>query len=196
MEGKNCRWNHSKAQQMFCKLFANKKESNFTFKKLLNTLQLVKKCVYLWVQLTAGVKLKNISTSFLYWTYFIQIVEHGIKGLSYSLPQRPRVHSPFNFNFNLSSSLTVLEIVTSLARSASTVLVKIFAICQDMNVRSREYMFTHMNCSTVDIPFISEVLSGERIWVISKVANLMRRVWWLGQEEKEKKEKKLIWRFA
>ena len=30
-------------------------------------------------------------------------------------------------------SKTVLEIVTSLARSASTFLVKIFAICQDMN---------------------------------------------------------------
>ena len=31
-----------------------------------------------------------------------------------------------------------------------------------------------MNCSTVDIPFLSEALSGERIWVILKVANLMR----------------------
>ena len=30
-------------------------------------------------------------------------------------------------------------------------------------LRSREYMFTHMNCSTVDIPFLSEALSGERI---------------------------------
>jgi hypothetical protein len=53
-----------------------------------------------------------------------------------------------------------------------------------------------MNCSTVDIPFLSEALSGERIWVILKVANLMTKVWWLQQEEKEKKEKKMIWRFA
>ena len=30
-------------------------------------------------------------------------------------------------------------------------------------VRSREYRFTHMNRSTVDIPFLSEALSGERI---------------------------------
>ena len=65
-----------------------------------------------------------------------------------------------------------------------------------LKLRSREYRFTHMNCSTVDIPFLSEALSGERIWVILKVANLMRKVWWLRQEEKEKKEKKLIWRFA
>ena len=41
-----------------------------------------------------------------------------------------------------------------------------------MNVRSREYRFTHMNCSLVDIPFLSEALSGEIIWVILKVANL------------------------
>ena len=53
-----------------------------------------------------------------------------------------------------------------------------------------------MNRSTVDIPFLLEVLSEERIWEILKVANLMRKVWWLQQEEKEKKEKKLIWRFA
>ena len=59
-------------------------------------------------------------------------------------------------------------------------------------LRSREYRFTHMNCSTVDIPFLSEALSGERIWVIWKVANLM----WLQQEEKKKKQKKLLWRFA
>jgi hypothetical protein len=53
-----------------------------------------------------------------------------------------------------------------------------------------------MKCSTVDIPFLSEALSGERIQVIfKKVANLMRKVWWFRQEEKEKKEKKLIWRF-
>jgi hypothetical protein len=63
-------------------------------------------------------------------------------------------------------------------------------------LRSREYMFTHMNHSTVDIPFLSEALSGERIWVILKVANLMRKVWWLWQEEKEMKEKKLDWRIA
>jgi hypothetical protein len=50
-----------------------------------------------------------------------------------------------------------------------------------------------MNCSTLDILFLSEALSEERIWVILKVANLMRKVWWLQQEEKEKK---LIWRFA
>ena len=61
-------------------------------------------------------------------------------------------------------------------------------------VRSREYRFTHMDYSLLDIPFLSEAHSGERIWVISKVANLM--VWWLWQEEKEKKEKRLIWRFA
>ena len=53
-----------------------------------------------------------------------------------------------------------------------------------------------MNRSTVDIPFLSEALSGERIWVILKVANLMRKVWWFQQEEKEKKDTKLIWRFA
>ena len=29
-----------------------------------------------------------------------------------------------------------------------------------------------MNCSTVDIPFLSETLSGERVLVILKVANL------------------------
>jgi hypothetical protein len=34
-----------------------------------------------------------------------------------------------------------------------------------------------MNRSTVDIPFLSEALSGERILVILKVANLMRKVW-------------------
>ncbi len=39
-------------------------------------------------------------------------------------------------------------------------------------VRSREYRFTHMNRSLVDIPFLSEALSGEIIWVILKVANL------------------------
>ena len=50
-------------------------------------------------------------------------------------------------------------------------------------------MFTHMNCFTVDIPFLSESLSGEMVWVILKVANLMRKVWLLQQEEKEKKEK-------
>ena len=50
-------------------------------------------------------------------------------------------------------------------------------------------MFTHMNCSTVDIPFLSEAPLGERIWVILKVANLMMKVWWLQQEEKEKKDK-------
>ena len=33
-------------------------------------------------------------------------------------------------------------------------------------IRSREYRFTHMNCSLLDIPFLSEALSGERIWVI------------------------------
>ena len=33
-----------------------------------------------------------------------------------------------------------------------------------------------MNCSTVDIPFLSEALLGERIWVILNVANLMRKV--------------------
>ena len=65
-----------------------------------------------------------------------------------------------------------------------------------IGVRSREYRFTHMNCFTVGIPFLSEALSGERIWVILKVANLKRKVWWLWQEEKEKKEKKLIWRLA
>ena len=60
-------------------------------------------------------------------------------------------------------------------------------------LRSREYRFTHMNCSLLDIPFLSEALSGERIWVILKVPNLMRKVWWFWQEEKEKK---LIWRLA
>ena len=53
-----------------------------------------------------------------------------------------------------------------------------------------------MNGSTVDIPFLSEALSGERIWVVLKFANLIKKVWWLQQEEKEEKEKKLIWRFA
>ena len=65
-----------------------------------------------------------------------------------------------------------------------------------IKLRSREYRFTHMNCSLVDIPFLSEALSGERIWVILKVSNLMRKVWGLLQEEKEKEEKKLIWRFT
>ena len=64
------------------------------------------------------------------------------------------------------------------------------------SLRSREYRFTHMNCSIVDIPFLTKALSGERIWVILKIANLMRKVWWLWQEEKEKNEKKLFWRFA
>ena len=63
-------------------------------------------------------------------------------------------------------------------------------------LRSRECRLTHMKRSTVDIPFLSEALSGERIWVILKVANLMRKDWWLQQEENEEKEKKLIWRFA
>ena len=66
-------------------------------------------------------------------------------------------------------------------------------VSSSRNLRSREY---RMNCSTVDIPFFSDAFSGERIWVILKVANLMRKVWWLWQEEKEKKKKKLIWRFA
>ena len=45
------------------------------------------------------------------------------------------------------------------------------AQCQPyLSVRSREYRFTHKNRSTVDIPFLSEALSGERIWVILKVA--------------------------
>ena len=48
-----------------------------------------------------------------------------------------------------------------------------------------------MNCFLLDIPFLWEALSGERIWVILKVANVMRKVWWLPQEEKEKKEKKV-----
>ena len=39
-------------------------------------------------------------------------------------------------------------------------------------LRSREYRFTYMNCSTVDIPFLSEALSGEIIWVILKVAEV------------------------
>ena len=30
-------------------------------------------------------------------------------------------------------------------------------------LRSREYRFTHMNCSKVDIPLLSEALSGSRI---------------------------------
>ena len=55
-----------------------------------------------------------------------------------------------------------------------TVTKNLFFYC---TLRSREYMFTHMNRSTVDIPFLSEALSGERIWVILKVANLMRKVW-------------------
>ena len=42
-----------------------------------------------------------------------------------------------------------------------------------------------MNCFTVDIPFLSEVLSRERICVILKVANLMRKVWKLQQKEKK-----------
>ena len=61
-----------------------------------------------------------------------------------------------------------------------------------LTLRSREYRLTHMNCFTVDIPFLSEALVGEIIWVILKVANLMMKVWWLWQEEKEKKEKKLV----
>jgi hypothetical protein len=32
-----------------------------------------------------------------------------------------------------------------------------------LNVRSREYRFTRMNCSTLDILFLSEALSEERI---------------------------------
>ena len=36
-------------------------------------------------------------------------------------------------------------------------------ILSSTNLRSREYRFTHMNCSTVDIPFLSETLSGGRI---------------------------------
>ena len=42
-----------------------------------------------------------------------------------------------------------------------------------------------MNCSTVDIPFFSEALLGERIWVMEEKEKM----------EKEKKKKKLIWRF-
>ena len=30
-------------------------------------------------------------------------------------------------------------------------------------LRSREYRFTHMKCSLLDIPFLSEAFSGERI---------------------------------
>ena len=39
-----------------------------------------------------------------------------------------------------------------------------------LELRSRGYRFTHMNRSTVDIPFLSEALSGETIWVILKIA--------------------------
>ena len=35
-------------------------------------------------------------------------------------------------------------------------------------ISSREYRFTHMNHSTIDIPFLSEAFKGERIWVIFK----------------------------
>ena len=34
-----------------------------------------------------------------------------------------------------------------------------------------------MNRSTVDIPFLSEALSGEIVKVILKVANLIRKIW-------------------
>ena len=39
----------------------------------------------------------------------------------------------------------------------------IFKVDLYLKVRSREYRFTHMNHSTVDISFNSEALSGERI---------------------------------
>ena len=51
------------------------------------------------------------------------------------------------------------------------------SVFKKLHLRSREYRFTHMNRSTVDIPFLSEALSGKRILVILKVANLMRKVW-------------------
>ena len=39
----------------------------------------------------------------------------------------------------------------------------LFHYCDLPYVRSREYRFTHINRSIVDIPFLSEALSGERI---------------------------------
>ena len=49
-----------------------------------------------------------------------------------------------------------------------------------------------MNRSTVDIPFsLRSSFRGENLSDL-KVANLMRKVWSLRQEEKERKEKKFI----
>ena len=103
--------------------------------------------------------------------------------MSYIWRERKSFASLF-FDKNLRS-----QIVTGIRKQSSTHTTKAI-------LRSREYRFTHMNRSTVDIPFLSEALLGERIWVILKVANLMRKVWWLWQEEKEKKEKKLIWNIS
>ena len=64
-----------------------------------------------------------------------------------------------NFMLSLSTGPTIkLYLYHHYAKSQNTY----------MSLRSREYRFTHMNRSTVDIPFLSEALSGERIWVIIK----------------------------
>ena len=49
----------------------------------------------------------------------------------------------------------------------------------------------NMNCSTVDIPFLSEALSGERIWVILKVANIMRRFGDCNRRRRRRMKKKV-----
>ena len=55
-------------------------------------------------------------------------------------------------------------------------IMEIFEL--SIKLRSREYRFTHMNCSLVDIPFLLEALfRGENLSDFSKVANLMSKVW-------------------
>ena len=54
-----------------------------------------------------------------------------------------------------------------------------------MGLRSREYRFTHMNCSTVDIPFLLEALSSKEGLVIAT-----------GGEEEEEEGEKVDLKFA
>ena len=79
----------------------------------------------------------------------------------------------------------------SLSRNICLFHNEILLLICYLGIRSRENKFTHMNCSTVDIPFLSEALSGERIGIIFKVGNLMRKVLVIatGGEEEEEGEK-------
>ena len=103
----------------------------------------------------------------------------------------------YNWSQDRLNSFRSTNVHMSVCRNNKTLTIYTYMISYLTGLRSREFRFTHMNSSTVDIPFLSEALSGERIWVMLKVANLMRKIWQLRQEKKnENNEKKLFWRPA